>query len=260
MEYLYHYTNLDALEKILENKTLRLTSLNYMDDLEEGETSDFDKLGRYIYISSWTSNSDESLVLWNYSRGKDGIRIRMKRDPFKVEKIKGMYHIHGHNVEIDQLFNVPLLKMMMNETISFGEPIAKLIRVTYTDQERLLRPKVYRQFLGNNFSIETENLGVFKRVEWETQREWRYRLTALPLKISEFDIFSEPFGEKKLIKKIKTRKEINFIDLELSDDAFEGIEILCSSKITETGKERLQKIISKYIPNAKVENSKLRLR
>jgi hypothetical protein len=69
VEYLYHYTNLETLKLILHNKTFRLSSLNKMDDLEEGDTEDFQKLGRFIYISSWTNNPAESLLLWSYSRG-----------------------------------------------------------------------------------------------------------------------------------------------------------------------------------------------
>lgn len=52
--HLYHYTNLKTLKLILENRTFRLSSLSRMDDPEEGETADLDKLGRFIYISSWT--------------------------------------------------------------------------------------------------------------------------------------------------------------------------------------------------------------
>lgn len=48
---LYHYTNLKTLKLVLENRTFRLSR---MDDPEEGEAADLDKLGRFIYISSWT--------------------------------------------------------------------------------------------------------------------------------------------------------------------------------------------------------------
>lgn len=83
-EYLYHYTNLETLKLILQNKTFRLSSLSRMDDLEEGDTTDFSKLGRFVYISSWTSNPNESLLLWNYSRDNEGVRLRMKPNIFKT--------------------------------------------------------------------------------------------------------------------------------------------------------------------------------
>lgn len=38
-DYLYHYTNMETLKLILKNKIFRLSSLNKMDDLEEGETN-----------------------------------------------------------------------------------------------------------------------------------------------------------------------------------------------------------------------------
>jgi hypothetical protein len=49
VEYLYHYTNLETLKLILHNRTFRLSSLNRMDVLEEGDTEDFQKLVRFIY-------------------------------------------------------------------------------------------------------------------------------------------------------------------------------------------------------------------
>src|SRR5699024_12337771 len=108
IDYLYHYTNLEALRLILRNKTFRLSSLNNMDDLEEGETSDFQKLGRFIYISSWTKNSNESLSLWNYSKGNAGVRIKMKINPFKTQKIKDKDKINDKIDEINEETKIDL--------------------------------------------------------------------------------------------------------------------------------------------------------
>lgn len=88
VDYLYHYTDLKALKLILKNKTFRLSSLNRMDDLEEGNTTDFQKLGRFFYVSSWTSKSLDHPSFWRYINREDGIRIKMKSDIFKTQKIK----------------------------------------------------------------------------------------------------------------------------------------------------------------------------
>lgn len=50
----YHYTSIDTLEKILNSKSLCFTNLDLVDDLDEVETSDIKKFGRFCYVSCWT--------------------------------------------------------------------------------------------------------------------------------------------------------------------------------------------------------------
>ena len=76
LEFLYHYTSLDSLEKILENRTLRLSPLTQMDDLEEKEIEDLKILASFCYVSSWTYESDEKERMWEmYGDHKEGVRI-----------------------------------------------------------------------------------------------------------------------------------------------------------------------------------------
>ena len=50
----YHYTSIDTLEKILNSKSLCFTNFDLVDDLDEVETSDIKKFGRFCYVSCWT--------------------------------------------------------------------------------------------------------------------------------------------------------------------------------------------------------------
>lgn len=230
-----------------------------MDDLEEGETEDFQKLGRYIYISSWTENPDDSLLLWSYSRGNDGIRIRMKTNIFKTQRINRQVMIHGLPASIDLDFNPGILELMMTKDVVFYPTKAELIEVTYTNLERLLKPTVFKESPGH-FEIQTKDLGVFKRKEWEDQREWRYVLRSMPVNVREMDFQSQPNGKEILLEKIRTRKDFGFVDLPLKDDVFEDLEILCGPKMSDQKKEELNELLAKYAPAASVTNSRLRIR
>lgn len=260
VDYLYHYTNLETLKLILENKTFRLSSLNRMDDLEEGETADFQKLGRFIYISSWTNNPNESLLLWNYSKGQNGVRLRMKPHIFKEEMVDDKVTIHGMNVHINHILNTGLLDMMMEENISFMPSTAELIRVTYTNLERLLKPTVYRVFPGGNFEVRTENLGIFKRVEWQEQQEWRYRLNSWPLSLSEMNLFYQPEGPEILLNRIKTRNDLGYIDLQLKDGVFDDFEILCSPYMSDESKLELKELLAQHAPSTIIKSSGMQMR
>lgn len=48
-EYLYHYTSVDSLALILKNRTIRLNSLDKMDDLQEQKTSDINNFGEFFF-------------------------------------------------------------------------------------------------------------------------------------------------------------------------------------------------------------------
>lgn len=259
-DYLYHYTNLETLKLILQNKTFRLSSLNRMDDLEEGDTEDFNKLGRFIYISSWTGNPNESLLLWNYSKGNEGVRLRMKSNIFKTVHINEIINYHGIDVPVNGEFNPGIIELMQNECVSFMPYKAELCRVTYTDMDRLLKPTVYKQCGCGSFGIETQDLGIFKRTEWEDQKEWRYRLSSLPISIQENVTWFRNYDQRALLTAIRNRADLGYIDLPLRDDAFDDIEILCSSKMSQEAREELSNVLNQYAPNATVRNSGMRIR
>lgn len=87
MDYLYHYTNVDTLKMIMENGTFRFNSLQNVDDLEEMETENFGKLGRFCYASCWTDEPKESIPMWKeYTSPKKGLRIKLPVDIFEEVK------------------------------------------------------------------------------------------------------------------------------------------------------------------------------
>ena len=73
IEFLYHYTSLENLALILKNKTIKFNNLLYVDDMEEAETEDMGLFGRFVYVSCWTMDSEESIPMWNlYTPNKIG--------------------------------------------------------------------------------------------------------------------------------------------------------------------------------------------
>ena len=87
-EYLFHYTNVEALALILKNRTIRFSSLDRMDDLQEKESSDLQNAGQFCYVSSWTDDVSESIPMWNmYASMNYGVRIKLRKFPFKRYKI-----------------------------------------------------------------------------------------------------------------------------------------------------------------------------
>lgn len=82
-EYLYHYTNVDALALILKNRSIRLNSFNKMDDLQEQLSTDKQNFGRSIFVSSWTDNEYEEIPMWRmYAPKQRDVRIKLHVNPF----------------------------------------------------------------------------------------------------------------------------------------------------------------------------------
>ena len=83
IEYLYHYTSIEKLALILKNRTIRLNPLDKMDDLQEQKTADVKNLGRFVFVSSWTADTKESIPMWKmYTDLSAGVRIRLRKNPF----------------------------------------------------------------------------------------------------------------------------------------------------------------------------------
>lgn len=84
-DMLYHYTSIESLALILENRTLRFMPLSTMDDPEENMTSDCADIGRHFYASSWTDLCTESIPMWTmYTKIDAGVRIGLPPVPFKL--------------------------------------------------------------------------------------------------------------------------------------------------------------------------------
>ena len=58
-QFLYHYTDLESLILILKNRTIRLKSLDQLDDKEESSFENFRAAAKYIFVSSWTEEEKE---------------------------------------------------------------------------------------------------------------------------------------------------------------------------------------------------------
>ena len=83
-DLLYHYTSIETLALILKNRTICFNNLGNVDDLEEGATLDMGHFGKFMNVSCWTKDSEESIPLWNlYTPSMKGVRIGLPKFPFE---------------------------------------------------------------------------------------------------------------------------------------------------------------------------------
>lgn len=203
MEYLYHYTNLETLALILKNKTIRFNSLFNVDDLEEAETKDMGKFGKYVYISCWTEDKEESIPLWNlYTFNMQGVRVGLPKNPFKKYNYKNGEYFFKEDVETYFDYS----SIFKNGNFSVVPNGLRLIKIEYSDDDKKLFPEVKKEsypdatqdFLNLQSIDELKNvdkdikvtyllrdIGKYKRTNWSFQKEWRYIITTAPMGLKE---------------------------------------------------------------------------
>lgn len=222
-DYLYHYTGIQKLALILKNKNIKFNNLLNVDDPEEAETEDCGLLGRHCLVSCWTDHSTDELPMWNmYTPHMKGVRIGMRKNPFK-------HYTYGKEMGFPK--NIDSFMDYSGEyakKVCFVAKCPLLLKVEYTDDKELLKPKV-KELTENGETFSFEKIGKYKRKYWAFQQEFRYVIRTAPWSMQELEDAATPKDQKNLFDRIEDEKNNSFcneIYLQLAEDAFDGMEVL----------------------------------
>ena len=275
-EYLYHYTSLKSAKLILMNKTLRLTSLECMDDKTEATTGEGSNLGKFIFSSCWSENRD-SIPQWSmYGDSSRGVCIKLRSFPFKNNYDDYVEHcINKEDKQLekstDETFIVPAQYSFQNRFILMPQFIISdkdrdiltqrlNAKVTYTDDESLIYPKCLRQD-GEFFCFDTNVLGKYKSTEWKFQKEWRYSVTYIPF--DQIKFFSDSkyrtrVGQEMVNDLFSNNQPIvHYVDFNIDNKYFDDMELICGPMMEEFDYQELVYFAKGINPNIHVVRSKL---
>lgn len=248
-EFLYHYTTLDKLALILRNRTIRLSPLDKMDDLQENMTSDVKNFGRIFFASSWTEEATESIPMWKmYASMESGVRIGLPKNPFKRYPEQATVKETGELIDYDVLIPISELHQKGIYTTEH-EKISILVKMNYTYDLNLLEPKILGE---NEKSLVISPFGKYKSKFWEFQKEWRYLLWFI--KPDPWNNGNN-FFEEVLAGNVTL--PINYFDLKIDDGCFNKMEVLISPKMSEGNRILLDTLIERYNPTALLKKSDL---
>lgn len=269
-DYLYHYTSLENLALILKNRTIRFSPLSRVDDLQESRSKDLKNVGRFVFVSCWTDDKGESIPMWKmYGSMESGVRIGLPKNPFvrqkttksDLEKVFG--HIQFENEingeeSIDTLINMVYLA---ENNIFSPEMLNKdiLRKINYTDKIELLEPKTVFSDCGRT-CLNFKEIGIYKNMHWEFQKEWRYLIHIYPLKFtSDAELNYRRLNE--VIDKLKRDELISPIDhydFEISSEVYKKMVITKSPRLSPGNEILLSSLVDKYNPDAFVADSILK--
>lgn len=267
-DYLYHYTSLESLAKILQYKTFRFASLSTVDDMDEGKTRDFGNFGRLVYVSCWTDKESESSSLWSEYTQKKGVRIKLPIDIFPtVSEVPNIPSAFGGSfdgipgmVKLDYTKGIKELESERGVTIIPRK--VDLYPVTYTEDPLLLNLSVYSGE-GGRLELNQSLIGRFKvKPAWQHQSEWRYKVFVLPFSIDDFYKFNSDgtFGGKIHDLRNSDFVPFTYFDLPVDLEKFKDMEIVMSSLLNEVEVSMVNELIMEYNPTAKIKDSIITLR
>jgi len=268
VKYLYHYTSIESLALILKNRTIRLNPLDKMDDLQEQKTEDIENIGKFVFVSSWTDDSTESIPMWKmYTDPTAGVRIKLRKNPFVWQgtKAKDIEQVVGIPVNVATPSDDPLHTFLDLSKLFAGGYYSPqswngkiLERIIYTNNISKLEPKIGSVENGK-ININIADLGKYKNTHWEFQSEWRYIMSFFPMSFKgNPEILNILFSQNvnKLYQGTLS-PPFRYFDLEIASDCFDELEITCSPQMTLGNRVLLGTLVEKYNPQAQIYESEL---
>ncbi len=244
---IYHYTSISSLVQILEKKSLKFNNLTKCDDLDEAESRDLGRIGKYVFVSCWTREAEESIPMWSqYSGNMSGVRIGMKEYPFVLRKIDNQYG-NAYNSYLD------IYRYYEDNKMSFAPAQPKLIDVEYVEDDDKIYPSIIsegtiedvKRFINGEPSkclLSFDSIGKYKRTCWNFQKECRYKIFGAPMGIKEMDEADSQRAlgkQREYVRRIMDETYIpgyQTLFLDLSEEAILNAEILFGPLMSDSEK------------------------
>lgn len=239
----YHYTSIESLAMILSNRMIRFSRLDTVDDPDEFafENKSGIDIAKFIYVSCWSKNSNESIPLWKiYGNNEKGIRISLDEDMFKmtykeIEKNgRQMPFILDDDFFKDKDFIASLPYTNNNQEQCFFE------KVNCVDDPKSEMKNEYIK-TGKKFGTDIGKIGICKNQDWKFLNEYRFRICVAPKK--NYKDIVTPF-EVAFRDNIPYNK--NYVDLPLND-SFNDIEITLGPKTGEAEEVIVKALMKRYL-------------
>jgi hypothetical protein len=235
--------------------------LDSVNDPDEGLSTDLNETATAVFTTCWTGEDKESIPLWSlYTGGMQGIRLS-----FPTNFLAGRYLSVGEfELEpVTHLENSILIHRDSNRLIDATTLIYGPAKVLYTDDDELLRPRVYISDPMRT-GYELFQVGLAKRSYWSFEAEWRYRIFAIheALISPHFRESLNPNSEwlQEYLDLVDIPVQENYIDVPLRKGIWNSAHIVIGPKSTTDDKLEVESLLTQYNCAASVSLSGIRIR
>lgn len=251
---LYHYTSIETLALILENRSLRFSRLDGVNDPEEASASDLTAASTLVFGSCWTAQDRESIAMWRmYTPDMQGIRIRLPNNPFLGRNTPTVWEKGGATQRVDAGIVINRGNGGLGITTHY---VTGPNKIHYTDDKSYLNGTCLVDDDGRR-SVQLYDLGMAKNTYWSFEEEWRYKVLAtlseIPLHEPNlqahpaFDLTNYPVLEEALF-------------VPLAEDCFDEMEVLLGPRVTLGQELIVNALLNKYAKKATLRRSEINVR
>lgn len=251
---LYHYTTIKTLASIFENKTIRFTRLDKVNDPREAISHEYSLAQTLVFASCWTNHREESIPLWKMYTDFSGVRLSLPTLMFS-----GRHNNHKVTND-DRLYEIIFDDFCKIERDNGGlsmytNRVLGPTRIRYIDNEELLPT--------NNVNLGTSKakydlriLGTQKLKQWEYEHEVRFRLLASAG--YSFDENGENWISPESFVNLPVKTE--YVDVPLDNTILNEMEITLGPKCSRSEYALVESLCNHYAPNSKMNLSLIQIR
>ena len=266
---IHHYTSVETLALILVSKKIRFNRTDKVDDLTESRRHPRVRFGSYFFVSCWTYDEQESIPQWHmYTDRMRGVRVSLPVMPFQQKRLipPPQWNLKSQGVlyaplSLEEIFGQDhfVLPMFLDLT-RFGGPVEYCDDVE-TRYENAITLDQTNGLISGQISRPFD-LVRLKRSEWSFQKEYRFSLFVLP----SIPVPEEGPGAEAFVSDFPNHVAnalhngiapgITYLDVDLSDEALQEMEIVLGPLCSEGSKLAVQALIAQYAPHARVSESR----
>lgn len=243
-EFLYQYTTMKSVLAILENKTIRFTRLDALNDLKEGCCGIYPHFKKYVYISSWGADERESIPMWSlYGKKNDvldeGVRIKVPSNLFsfdgngdlcntlKLEKILGGWNavtdVETKDIVINECVKEKLKDVATTDKFLSEKKVVGPVKVNYLsflNYYEKYKSILKQERVPNFYSFAPKSIGYEKIDDWAYENEYRFWM--------QFPHCNMIAGDENVMKNDITFTKFPYIDVYYNEKAISEMEIMLS--------------------------------
>ena len=265
--FLYHYTAVETLIQILKNQTIRFKRIDLMNAPHEGHLSSFVDSKKYGFSSSWTAQALDEIPMWKMYNDLKGIRIRMPVDMFNHKDKMTIAKIKKNNnflikSELNKSYPVyyqPPITNPKGETLDFNiNCVYGPTQIEYMDNFESISDNIVSKKEDisdfNFYEINLNMIGQRKINFWSFEKEYRFRVF-----LNDSIMLA---GSDVVLKDTFKNHDISneFIDINVTKEAFNGLEILLGPKTRNKDKIKIEKVLKESnISNYNIIKSKIEI-
>ena len=220
----HQYTTFDALDKIINSKSLRLTRIDLLNDTVENERM-LELWQKKIFVSCFTHRDSESYFFWKTYYKGDSTGVRLSLDARFLCQLT----IHPDAMCIEEQLSIckkTIIGSSFTAAISseaWGIYDSSLVDVMYIPRDQQLENIEHFQ-------------GRFKYIEWDSEEETRLRVAMRP-KCLEFR------AQGRELQYLTPSNE--YVYVKLSDVCFENMVITLSPFASDDLRGKIEELLCK---------------